>query len=155
MIKVLFVCLGNICRSPMAEFVMKDMVKKAGLKDSFFLASAGTSSEEYGNPVHHGTANKLREYGISTAGKTAVQLQARDYDAYDYLIAMEQRNISGIHRICGADTDEKVFRLLDFSENPRDIVDPWYTGNFDRTYEDVREGCQALLNYLLEQGLEK
>lgn len=148
MIKVLFVCLGNICRSPMAEFVMKDMVKAAGLESEFLIASAGTSNEEYGNPVHPGTRNKLREYGISVAGKTAVQLQRRDYEKYDYIIGMEQRNLSGITRICGADTKGKVYRLLDFTEQGRDISDPWFTGNFDSTYEDVREGCEALLAYL-------
>lgn len=148
MIKILFVCLGNICRSPMAEFVMKDMVKKAGLESEFLIASAGTSNEEYGNPVHPGTRNKLREYGISVAGKAAVQLQRRDYEKYDYIIGMEQRNLSGIIRICGEDTKGKVYRLLDFTEQGRDISDPWFTGNFDSTYEDVREGCEALLAYL-------
>ena len=154
MIKILFVCLGNICRSPMAEFVMKDMVQKECPDRSFLIASAGTSGEEYGNPVHPGTRNKLREYGISTEGKTAVQLQARDYEKYDYLIAMERHNLSGIRRICGEDVDGKVYRLLDFSENPRDIADPWYTGNFDSTYEDVQEGCQTFLHYLMEHEAE-
>lgn len=155
MIKILFVCLGNICRSPMAEFVFKDMVSKAGIADQFEIASAGTSSEEYGNPVHSGTRIKLQEYGISVAGKTAVQLQARDYEKYDYIIGMEQRNLAGIRRICGEDTEGKVYRLLDFSKHPRDIADPWYTGNFDSTYEDICEGCKAFLQELIEQGLTK
>jgi protein-tyrosine phosphatase len=155
MIKVIFVCLGNICRSPMAEFVLKDMVSKAGLADQFEIASAGTSSEEYGNPVHSGTRIKLQEYGISVAGKTAVQLQASDYGKYDYIIGMEQRNLAGIRRICGEDTQGKVYRMLDFSENPRDISDPWYTGNFDSTYEDIREGCEAFLKELIDSGIVK
>ena len=155
MIKVLFVCLGNICRSPMAEFVFKDMVSKAGLADQFVIASAGTSSEEYGNPVHSGTRIKLQQYGISVAGKTAVQLQARDYEKYDYIIGMEQRNLAGIRRICGEDTQGKVYQILDFAKNPRDISDPWYTGNFDSTYEDIREGCEAFLQELIGRGIVK
>ncbi len=150
MIKVLFICLGNICRSPMAEFVFKDMVKQAGLEDDFCIASAGTSNEEFGNPVHPGTRNKLREFGISVAGKTAVQIQRRDYEKYDYILAMERVNISGILRICGEDTDSKVYRLLDFTDNPRDISDPWFTGDFETTYTDVKEGCEAFLKYLQE-----
>ena len=151
MTKILFVCLGNICRSPMAEFVMKDLVKKQGLEDTFYIASAATSSEEVGNSVHHGTRNKLAKYGISTAGKTAIRLTKADYDKYDYIIGMENRNVINIHKIIGKDTDNKVHCLLDFSDNPRDIADPWYTGNFDITYEDVLEGCQAFLNYLQKQ----
>ncbi len=152
MIKVLFVCLGNICRSPMAEFVFKNMVAEAGLAQEFYIASAGTSSEEYGNPVHSGTRNKLKQYGISVAGKTAVQLQRKDYEAYDYIIGMERHNIAGIKRICGEDTASKVFRLLDITDNPRDIADPWYSGNFDQTYDDVAEGCAQLLLYIREQS---
>lgn len=145
----MFVCHGNICRSPMAEFVMKDMVKKQGLEELFYIASSATSSEEIGNPVHHGTKSKLREYGISTEGKYAVRLTAGDYDIYDYLIGMEQRNVLNILRIVGEDKAHKVFRLLDFSKQARDIADPWYTGDFDITYTDILEGCSALLQYLL------
>lgn len=151
MIRVLFVCHGNICRSPMAEFVLRDMVQKQGLGDQFHIASAATSSEETGNPVHPGTTRKLRELGISTAGKYAVQMTKKDYKNYDHIIAMETRNIRNIHRIIGADPEHKVQRLLDFSDSPRDIADPWYTGNFERTYDDVREGCEALLTYILER----
>ncbi len=149
MVKVLFVCLGNICRSPMAEFVFRDMVSKRGLADRFYIASAATSSEELGNPVHYGTTGKLKEYGISTKGKYAVQLKKRDYSEYDYILGMEERNIRGINRIFGSDPEHKVSMLLDFTERPRDIADPWYTGNFDKTYDDILEGCEGFLNYLI------
>ncbi len=147
-VKILFICHGNICRSPMAEFVLKDMVKKRGLERQFEIASAATSTEEIGNPVHHGTKNKLAKYGISVAGKYAVQMTKRDYAAYDYLIAMEQYNIRNMMRILGGDPDGKVCKLLDFTARPRDIADPWYTGNFDETYDDIVEGCEALLEHL-------
>ena len=150
MIKILFVCHGNICRSPMAEFVFRDMVQTRGLGDLISAASAATSREEIGNPVHYGTVRKLKEYGISTAGKYAVQLKKKDYEDYDYIIGMEYRNIRNIERIIGSDPQHKVHKLLDFSTNPRDIADPWYTGNFDRTYDDIKEGCEALLTYILE-----
>ena len=152
MTKVLFVCLGNICRSPMAEFVFRDMVQKQGLGDRFSVASAATSTEELGNPVHPGTQRRLAREGISTRGKTAVQLTRRDYQRYDYLIGMEQRNLSGMLRILGSDPAGKVHRLLDFTDRTRDIADPWYTGDFDRTYDDVVEGCRGLLEHLLEEG---
>lgn len=152
MTKILFVCLGNICRSPMAEFVFRDMVQKQGLGDRFSVASAATSTEELGNPVHPGTQRRLAREGISTRGKTAVQLTRRDYQRYDYLIGMEQRNLSGMLRILGSNPAGKVHRLLDFTDRPRDIADPWYTGDFDRTYDDVVEGCRGLLEHLLEEG---
>lgn len=145
MIKILFICHGNICRSPMAEFVMKDMVKKAGAEKDFSIASAATSTEEIGNPVHHGTRRKLKEFGISVDGKYAVQLRKEDYGKYDYLIGMDHMNIRNMLRILREDPENKVCRLLDFTGHPRDIADPWYTGNFDVTYEDIREGCEALL----------
>ena len=132
-IKILFVCHGNICRSPMAEFVFRDMVQKQGLGDRFHVASAATSREEIGNPVHPGTTRKLRELGISTKGKYAVQMTRKDYEDYDYLIGMETWNIRNMNKIIGSDPDHKVHRLLDFSDRPRDIADPWYTGNFDVT----------------------
>jgi len=152
MVKVLFVCHGNICRSPMAEFVMKDLVKKQGLEAEFYIASAATSAEEIGNGVHYGTRQKLAEVGISTAGKTAVQLKKSDYEKYDFIIGMESYNVVNMKRIIPKDEDKKICRLLDFGDKPRDIADPWYTGNFDITYEDVYEGCQAFLNYLRREG---
>ena len=153
MIKILFVCHGNICRSPMAEFVMKDLVKKQGLSDEIYIASAATSTEEIGNGVHRGTRNKLAEFGISTEGKKAVQITKSDYEKYDLILGMESYNLVNMKRIIGKDDAHKVYRLLDFSQNPRDIADPWYTGNFDETYEDVYEGCQGLLQYLKENRL--
>lgn len=152
MIKILFVCLGNICRSPMAEFVFKDMVKKRGLEDCFYIASAATSYEESGNPVHPGTRNKLKKYGISVAGKHAVRMEKADYQKYDYLIGMEQWNKKNMLRILGSDPEGKVSLLLDYSDRPRDIADPWYTGNFDETYDDIVEGCEAFLAYLEREG---
>lgn len=152
MIKVLFICHGNICRSPMAEFVLRDMAARRGLGDRLFVASAATSTEEIGNPVHRGTREKLREHGISTDGKRAVQLKKSDYDQYDYLLGMESWNLTNMMRILKNDPEHKVHRLLDFSDRPRDIADPWYTGNFDVTYDDVVEGCEAFLAHLEETG---
>lgn len=148
MTKVLFVCLGNICRSPMAEFLFKDMVNKEGLGDEFIIESAGTSNEEEGNPVHYGTKNKLAEVGICVDGKYAKQLKKEDYKKFDYIIAMEQRNIRDIYRIIGEDKDNKIYRLLDFSNNPRDISDPWYTHNFEITYNDIIEGLDSFIKFL-------
>lgn len=155
MIRILFICHGNICRSPMAEFVFRDMVRRQGLGDRFHVASAATSREEIGNPVHPGTTRKLREFGISTKGKYAVQMTKKDYENYDYLIGMESWNIRNMNRIIGSDPDHKVYRLLDFSDRPRDIADPWYTGNFDVTYNDIKEGCEALLWHILEKDRER
>lgn len=152
MIRVLFICHGNICRSPMAEFIFKNMVKEAGLAERFVIASAATSSEEVwgdiGNPVYPPAREELSRHGISCAGKRAVQMRKDDYPKYDYILGMEYRNIRNIDRIIGADPEQKVHRLLDYSENPRDIADPWYTGNFKRTYEDIIEGCEAFLAWL-------
>ena len=150
-INILFVCHGNICRSPMAEFVFRDLVEKKGLADRFYVASAATSMEEIGNSVHRGTREKLRQYGISTAGKYAVQLKKGDYQKYDYILGMERWNIVNMMKILKADPEGKVKRLLDFSDRPRDIADPWYTGNFDITYDDIVEGCQALLEYITKR----
>ncbi len=145
MTKVMFVCLGNICRSPMAEFVLKDLVRKQNLEDKFYIASAATSSEEIGNGVHYGTVKKLNSLNIPIENRVATKLKSSDYEKYDYIIGMEQSNVINIMRIIGNDPENKVYRLLDFSENPRDIADPWYTGNFDKTYEDILEGCNAFL----------
>ena len=140
MIKVMFICYGNICRSPMAEFLLRDMVEKRGLGDKFYIASAATSAEEIGNGVHWGTRQKLAERGISPDGKRAVQLKRSDADKYDYFIGMDLQNIRAITRILGSGYENKIFRLLDFSDKPRDIADPWYTHNFDVTYDDIIEG---------------
>ena len=129
----------------MAEFVMKDLIKKAGLSDEFFIASAATSTEEIGNGVHHGTRKKLAEFGISVDGKYAVQLKKSDYAKYDYIIGMDSYNSRNMKRMLPNDTENKIHLLLDWSDNPRDIADPWYTGDFDVTYNDVLEGCTALL----------
>ena len=153
MIRVLFVCHGNICRSPMAEFIFRDLVNKKGLGNQFEIASAATSREEIGNPVYPLARRKLSEHGISTDGKYAVQLTRRDYDKYDYLLAMEQYNIRNMMRILGSDPKGKVCRLLDFAKRPRDIDDPWYTGDFETAYRDILEGCEALLEHLQRKGL--
>lgn len=149
MTKVLFVCLGNICRSPMAEFVFKDMINKKGIADEFYVDSAATSTEEIGSPVHYGTRKKLASVGISVDGKTARQVKIEDYDKFDYILGMESRNVKDILRIVGTDPENKVHRLLDFSDNPRDIADPWYTHNFDVTYDDIVEGCNVLIKRLI------
>lgn len=153
MIKVLFVCHGNICRSPMAEFLLKAMVEKKGMSEQFFIRSAATSTEEIGNPVHSGTQRVLRNLGISCEGKYAVQLRKYDYNSYDYIIGMETVNVKNILKITDGDPRGKVYRLLDFSSNPRDIDDPWYTGRFNDTYESIYEGCVAFLKHLRSQGL--
>lgn len=151
MIKILFVCHGNICRSPMAEFVMKDMVKKAGLEHCFSIASAATSTEEIGNPVHRGTRERLAREGISVAGKTAVQLKKTDYEKYDYLIGMDDWNIRNMLRILGQDPEEKVHKLLEYAGSSRDVADPWYTGDFEVTYQDVKAGCEGLLKQIVQK----
>ena len=145
MTKVLFVCLGNICRSPMAEFVLKDMVRRRGIEDEFIIESRGTSSEEIGNDVHYGTVRKLNSVGVPVEHRQATKFTKRDYDEFDYIIGMEARNVRDIMTFIDEDPDDKVCRLLDYSNNPRDIADPWYTGNFDITYQDVVEGCEAFL----------
>jgi len=145
MIKVLFVCHGNICRSTMAEFVFKAMITKAGLQDKFYIASAGTSTEELGNPVHPGTRKKLAEHGINCAGKYAVQITKADYDKYDYILGMDSQNIKNMNRIFDGNPDNKVKLLLEYTGESGDIADPWYTGDFEATYRDVLRGCTALL----------
>lgn len=137
----------------MAEFLLKHMVKEKGMAGQFQIDSAATSTEEIGNPVHYGTRRKLAQYGISVAGKTAVRMQKQDYDFYDYLIGMDDANIRNMCRIAGGDPDRKICKLLEFAGSTRDIADPWYTGNFDETYDDILEGCEAFLEKLQRDGV--
>ena len=149
MIRVLFICHGNICRSPMAEFILKDMVKERGMAEQFYIASAATSTEEIygdvGNPVYPPAKAELAKHGIGCEGKRAVQLKKSDYEKYDYLLGMDSYNIRNMLKILGGDKDKKVKRLLDYTDEPRDISDPWYSGKFDITYQDIKEGCEAFL----------
>lgn len=165
MTRILFVCHGNICRSPMAEFVMKDLVRKAGLEAQFHIESAATSTEEIGNPVYPPARRKLEEHGISCAGKTARRLTRADYDAFDLLIGMDQANLRNMHRIISApsapfhpaalrngacaDSAGKIHLLMDYTDRPGDVADPWYTGDFETTWRDVLAGCQGLLGQLV------
>ena len=151
MTRILFVCLGNICRSPMAEFIMKDMVKKAGLADRFEIASAATSREEIGNPVYPPARQKLAQHGIGCKGKTARQLTAEDYGYYDLLIGMEEANLRDMRRICGGDPERKMHLMLEGTTHPGDVADPWYTGDFDTAWRDIEDGCRALLAWLTQK----
>lgn len=148
MIRVLFVCHGNICRSPMAEFIFRDMVEKRGLAEKIACASAAVSAEEIGNPVYPPARRKLASLGIDCEGKRARQMTRADYDAYDLLIGMEQWNISRMRQICGGDPKGKIRLMLEKSPRPRDIADPWYTGDFDAACRDITEGCRLLLEEL-------
>ena len=148
MIKLLFICHGNICRSPMAEFLMKKMVSDRGIADNFYIESAATSTEEIGNPVHRGTAGILSGLGIDFSKKRARQMTRRDYESFDYLIGMDHYNIKNMERICKGDPEGKIHLLLKFAGEDRDVADPWYTGDFDRTYEDIDKGLNAFLKYL-------
>lgn len=149
MIKVMFVCHGNICRSPMAEFVLKHKVKEKGVEKDFIINSSATSYEEIGNPIHRGTKKKLYEEGIYCGEHRAIRLTKEDYNAYDYIIVMDSNNRRNIERIIGNDSENKVSLLLDFTERKGEsIADPWYTGNFDETYKDIDEGCNGLLKSL-------
>lgn len=155
MIKVLFICHGNICRSPMAEFILKDMTQKQGIADQFYIASAATSTEEIwngiGNPVYPPAKAELAKHGISCAGKRAVQLKASDYDEYDYLIGMDTANIRNIERMTGHQGG-KIHLLLSFAGRKDSVIDPWYSGKFDDTYRDIVIGCEAFLTHLKENG---
>ena len=151
MIKILFVCHGNICRSPMGEFIMKDLVQKAGLQTKFYIESAATSTEEIGNVVYPPARRKLAEHGIGCAGKTARQLLREDYLKWDYLVGMDEANRRNMNRICGGDPEGKISLLLDHTPRPREVADPWYTGDFERTWQDVLEGCTALLEEIREK----
>ncbi|MBR4859216.1 MAG: low molecular weight phosphotyrosine protein phosphatase [Clostridia bacterium] len=153
--RIMFVCHGNICRSPMAEFIMRDMVNRRGLADDFVIASSATSTEEIwngkGNPVYPPAREELLSMGISCEGKRAVQLKKSDYDNYDLFVGMDSMNIRNMHRILGGDAEDKIRKLMDFTKRGGDVADPWYTGNFDVTRCDICEGCEALLDYLLDE----
>lgn len=143
--RILFVCHGNICRSPMAEFIMKKLVADNGMEQQFHIASAATSTEELGNSVYPPARQKLAEHGISCKGKTARQLTRGDYAGYDQLIGMDHYNIRNMQRICGGDPENKIKRLMDYTGRQGDVADPWYTGDFSATYRDCLEGCEAVL----------
>ena len=153
MIKILFVCHGNICRSTMCEFVMKDLVKKAGIEQLFEIDSAATSTEEIGNDTDYRTKRKLQEEGIPFTKRRARQVTKKDYDYYDLLICADDANVRNTTRICGGDPDRKIKKLLEYAGSQRSIADPWYTHNFDETFDDVMEGCKALLENLYESGI--
>ena len=151
MVRILFVCHGNICRSPMAEFIMKDLVEQAGRSAEFSIASAATSREELGNEVYFPAKKKLREHGISCEGKTARQMTRQDYRDYDLLIGMDRRNLENMRRISGGDPEQKLHLLMKFAGKHSEVADPWYTGNFEATWQDVLEGCQGLLRFCMNQ----
>ena len=154
-IKVLFVCHGNICRSPLCESVLTHKVNSLGIANQFVIDSFATSREEIGNPPHWGTVNKLRQVGIPLVPHRAKQITLADYDRFDYIIGMDSANIWNLNRMLNNDPDGKIYKLLSFAGSDRDIADPWYTGNFDETYDDVVEGCDGFLHYLEAQGLLK
>ena len=155
MIKVIFLCHGNICRSTLAQSVFTHFVKKMGTEDQFYIDSRATSREEIGNPPHRGTVKKLQEVGIPVVPHRAVQITLADYDQFDYIIGMDDANIRNLHRILKGDPEKKVYKFLNFAGSNRDIADPWYTGDFDQTYEDVCKGCQAFYEYLEKENILK
>lgn len=151
MIKVLFICHGNICRSTMAESVMTHLVRERYLEHLFEINSAATSREEIGNPPHYGTVAKLRQEGIAVVAHRAVQMTKGDYEYYDYLIGMDTANIRNMNRIAGGDSQGKIYKMLSFAGSGQDVADPWYTGDFEATYRDVLAGCKGLLKYIMEE----
>lgn len=155
MFRVMFVCHGNICRSPMAEFIFKKMVAEKGLSDDFCIASSATSTEEIwngvGNPVYPPAKSELQKHGLSCEGKRAVQLKYSDYEKYDYFIGMDRANIRNMNIILKGDKEAKIYKLMSFTERSGDVADPWYTGDFSLTYDDIYEGCRCLLNFLLSR----
>lgn len=152
MIRVMFVCLGNICRSTMAQSVFSHMVKREKLEHDFVIQSCATSREEIGNPPHYGTVNKLRQVGIPVIPHQAMQLKRSDYEEYDYFIGMDQANIRDMNRILSGDPEGKVYKMLSFTDHDRDVKDPWFTGNFEETYDDITEGCKGFLEFLRRKG---
>lgn len=152
MIKVLFICHGNICRSPMAEFMFKDMTARRGMAERFEIASAATSREEIGNDIHRGTKGILEREGIPYCRRRARQVTKADYDNFDYLIIMDEENRRGLGRIIPADPENKIHKMMEYAGEDRDVADPWYTGNFDETFKDVDKGCRGLLEYLRREG---
>ena len=153
---IMFVCLGNICRSPMAEIIFKDMVEKAGRSAEFLIASSATSSENVcngiGAEVYPPAKKVLAKHGLSTDGKRAVQISAEDYDKYDYIVCMDKYNLRSLNRLFGGDKDGKIFMLMDFTERPGDVSDPWYSGDFETAYRDIHEGCKGLLGHITQQN---
>lgn len=148
MIKILFICHGNICRSPMAEFIMKDLIRKVNLEQEIEIASAATSTEEIGNDIHYGTKGILKKYGIPYSRRGARQITKADYRHYDYLVGMDSANIRNMNHIFGGDPEGKIYKMLSFAGIDRDVADPWYTGNFEETYRDIIIGCQAMLQQI-------
>ena len=152
MIKIMFVCHGNICRSPMAEFVMKKLVAEKGMTDDFFIRSSATSTEEIwrgvGNPVYPPAKRELMKHGISCEGKRAVQLCKDDYDKYDFFIGMDRANIRNMNIILGGDPLGKIYKMMSFADSGNDVADPWYSGDFTTTYNDIYTGCKCLLDYI-------
>ena len=148
MTKILFVCHGNICRSTMAEYVMKHLVKETGREGEFFIDSAATSTEEIGNGVHHGTRRKLAQVGIPCGDHRARQVTWKDYESFDYIIGMDNANIRNLRRMLKNDPDGKISMMLDYTSRPGEVADPWYTGDFEATYQDVLAGCTGLLEQL-------
>ena len=153
--KILFVCLGNICRSPMAEFVMKELVARRGLSSRYTIASAGTYGGTAGDSVHPGTKQKLAEHGISCKGKVAQKVMRKDYQEYDWIIGMEERNLQAMRGIFSGDAEGKIKKLMDFTAKGGDIEDPWYSGDFESTWQDVNAGCEGLLDMLEKPAKRK
>ena len=154
--RILFVCNGNICSSPKAEFIIKDMVRRRGLAENFEIASAATSTEEIwngvGNPVYPPARRELQKHGLSCAGKRAVQLQKDDYEKYDLFIGMDRANIRNMTRLFGGDPQNRIRKLMDFTDRGGDVADPWYSGDFETAYRDIYDGCAGLLQWILQEG---